>query len=674
MEAIILGNPYDIVQGAVTPIEIPAYEAEKAVIKLSDGYNPYVVSGTSGGASQYWFRYDTGILNPLTISDKVVIGGTTVLESESFRVVGKANLGSIQLGSSVVISDILDEDDMISDSDVALATQQSIKAYVDSQFAGSIQAGDNISLLTNDSGYITTETDPIFSSSAAFGIINTDISNWNTSYSWGDHSIVGYITSESDPVFTGSVAYSIANTDITNWNDSYSWGNHATVGYLTVETDPIFIASAASSILISDITNWNTAYDQSHTHSNFALLETLTDSGDGLSVLHNDGVYKPLVSGLDTYIQYNVAGLLSSDSDFTFNPTTSTLSTPNTVVTNTLYIGDNNLSIYKDITGSMMFQDELNSPVSLSDLIGGSSVFQSPDGYTTTTSTVGGISSGTAVAELNGNTYLEIFHKMLFPTPLSPNFVNPTESMTITIGTAANFNGTYVIKGSSSAMTIVNSFNTINGPGLKPYALVNGSPSYTVNTAAFSNGDTVVFSGTTYQFKVDQIFKANGEGEVDPEFVVLSNGDTVYANEYTGYSPGTVSSSITYTAVDPVYYGSFTAGTSTYNTVPTWAEIQAGCNKLISVEPNNISVNITTYSGTVNTHKYIVIAYPDSYGLLNRILYQEGGNNDVIGSFLNTTSTYTRPDTTTVTYRVYYALNSYAGETTPRTLHYTVYF
>lgn len=52
-----------------------------------------------------------------------------------------------------------------------------------------------ISYSTPDlSGYLTTETDPVFSASAVAGVTSTDISNWNTAYGWGDHSIVGYLT------------------------------------------------------------------------------------------------------------------------------------------------------------------------------------------------------------------------------------------------------------------------------------------------------------------------------------------------------------------------------------------------------------------------------------------------------------------------------------------------
>lgn len=62
-----------------------------------------------------------------------------------------------------------------------------------------VQPGANISIFTNNAGYITTETDPIFNASPAKNITNTKISNWDTAYSWGDHSLVGYLTSANLP-------------------------------------------------------------------------------------------------------------------------------------------------------------------------------------------------------------------------------------------------------------------------------------------------------------------------------------------------------------------------------------------------------------------------------------------------------------------------------------------
>ena len=140
--------------------------------------------------------------------------------------------------------------------------------------------------LTNDSGYITgyTETDPVFTASAAHGITSSDISGWNNKSDFsGDYDDLtnkptipsktsdltndsGFITTETDPTvpswakasskptYTASEVGALPDTttipsktsDLTN--DS---------GFLTSETDPVFSASAAHGISSSDISSWN---------------------------------------------------------------------------------------------------------------------------------------------------------------------------------------------------------------------------------------------------------------------------------------------------------------------------------------------------------------------------------------------------------------------------------
>ena len=77
----------------------------------------------------------------------------------------------------------------------------------------------NVSSFNNDAGYLTsyTETDPIFSASPASGITTTNITNWNTAYSWGDHSLEGYLTSytETDTFATVTSRGSTSTTTIT---------------------------------------------------------------------------------------------------------------------------------------------------------------------------------------------------------------------------------------------------------------------------------------------------------------------------------------------------------------------------------------------------------------------------------------------------------------------------
>jgi hypothetical protein len=108
MEAIILGSPYDVAQGSVTPIIVPAYTADQAVIVLSDVYSPYLLPSGSSSDS-FWFRNNLGYVYPLTITDKVIVGGTSIIGSEQFRVVGKVLVDSIQLGNSTTISSILND-------------------------------------------------------------------------------------------------------------------------------------------------------------------------------------------------------------------------------------------------------------------------------------------------------------------------------------------------------------------------------------------------------------------------------------------------------------------------------------------------------------------------------------------------------------------------------------
>lgn len=62
-------------------------------------------------------------------------------------------------------------------------TIKSFRANASSDVTANITVPTKISELTNDSGFITTETDPVFSASAAAGITATDISNWNAKVS-----------------------------------------------------------------------------------------------------------------------------------------------------------------------------------------------------------------------------------------------------------------------------------------------------------------------------------------------------------------------------------------------------------------------------------------------------------------------------------------------------------
>ena len=136
------------------------------------------------------------------------------------------------------------------------------------------------------SSYLTTytETDPVFLAHPSYGITSQKITNWDTSYGWGNHASAGYLTSytETDPIFSASEAASITAQNKTNWNTAYGWGNHATAGYLTSynETDPIFQASAAAGVTTQLVSNWNTAYTWGD-HGVAGYLTNLSSSSVG---------------------------------------------------------------------------------------------------------------------------------------------------------------------------------------------------------------------------------------------------------------------------------------------------------------------------------------------------------------------------------------------------------
>lgn len=89
--------------------------------------------------------------------------------------------------------------------------------------------------------------------------INIEASSQLLSVPYALHAKTVETITETDPVFNTSAAKAITNTNISNWNTAYSWGNHATQGYLAsfTETDPVFAASPAKNITNGNITTWN---------------------------------------------------------------------------------------------------------------------------------------------------------------------------------------------------------------------------------------------------------------------------------------------------------------------------------------------------------------------------------------------------------------------------------
>ena len=61
----------------------------------------------------------------------------------------------------------------------------------------------------------------------------------------------GYLTSytETDPIFSASAASNITTAKISNWDTSYSWGNHANQGYLKISMPHMMLRTHIATIL-----------------------------------------------------------------------------------------------------------------------------------------------------------------------------------------------------------------------------------------------------------------------------------------------------------------------------------------------------------------------------------------------------------------------------------------
>ena len=86
----------------------------------------------------------------------------------------------------------------------------------------------------------------------------------------------GYISSytETDPVFTASAAANITNIKINNWDTAFGWGNHASAGYLTLESDTLQTVINRGNTSTSPAYFTNKLYYQ----NNFTVLADLSIS------------------------------------------------------------------------------------------------------------------------------------------------------------------------------------------------------------------------------------------------------------------------------------------------------------------------------------------------------------------------------------------------------------
>ena len=262
------GHSHDGTAGEGGPISTlrDADSNNKILVDSTNNHLEFYVEVSSSAVEQ--IKIQDGAIVPVTDND--IDLGTSSLEFKDAFFDGTvttdaASILSLALTSGATVTAINDEDDMSSDSATALATQQSIKAYVDSQ----VTAQDLD--LTSDSGTIAIDLD-----SETLTIQGT--------------------SNEIETSASGNALTIGLPNDVTI-------GNNLTVtGDLTVSGDDITMGTNTSgNLLIADGTNFNSvavgSLSEISTVANDDVLLAVDTSGGGLKKITRSTLTAGIVSG-----------------------------------------------------------------------------------------------------------------------------------------------------------------------------------------------------------------------------------------------------------------------------------------------------------------------------------------------------------------------------------------
>ena len=181
------------------------------------------------------------------------------------------------------------------------------------------------------SGYLTSETDPVFGASAAAGILPSNISNWDSAYGWGDHASAGYLTSIPSQIIQGNSKAEVigSGTDdgefkVTLQDTTYagagkiSFRQYTSGSYNITELNPYTDGniSANSRLVLNNLTTTN-AWSEIQFKLSGASSGTSTikgNAGSSFQFYPVDGNVDFQISGAGTYTRLNhsIGGTLTA--------------------------------------------------------------------------------------------------------------------------------------------------------------------------------------------------------------------------------------------------------------------------------------------------------------------------------------------------------------------------
>jgi len=145
------------------------------------------------------------------------------------------------------------------------------------------------------------ESDPIFNASPSSGITNTNITNWDAAYGWGDHSGAGYATQ----TWVTSQGYLTSYTETDTLDTVLSRGA-TTTRDITTTGKVYFSNNFATTSALPSATTYHGMFAHVHAegHGYFAhagAWTQLLDTGSALSELSNVSTASPSTSDVLTW-------------------------------------------------------------------------------------------------------------------------------------------------------------------------------------------------------------------------------------------------------------------------------------------------------------------------------------------------------------------------------------